>query len=269
MPLRIVVTGSSSGIGASLKDALLAAGHEVWGLARREQPPAERFRATRCDVADWAQVAAAAAAVEAAWGRLDGLVCCAGVQGAVGPAMGLDPLKWSETVRVNLDGTYFPMRAFHGLLARTTQPRAKVLAFSGGGATGSRPNFSGYACAKTAIVRLVEVLQDELKGQRFDVNAIAPGAIRTQLTEEVVALGPQVVGEAEFAAASKVLATGGGSLQKVYELVDFLLSSRSDGVGGRLFAAQWDPWRALPGREAEFTKSDTYLLRRVVPKEWS
>lgn len=269
MALRIVVTGSSSGIGAFLKEQLLAAGHEVWGLARREQAAAPGLRTSRCDVADWDQVAKVAAEVEAAWGAVDGLVCCAGIQGAVGPALGLDPKAWSQTVRTNLDGTYFPMRALAGLLTRTAQPRAKVVAFSGGGATGSRPNFSAYACAKTAVVRLVEVLQDELKGQRVDVNAVAPGAIRTQLTEEVVALGPQVVGEAEFASAKKVLASGGGSLPKVYELVAYLLSGASDGVGGRLFAAQWDPWRKLPGREAEFTKSEAYLLRRVVPQEWS
>jgi NAD(P)-dependent dehydrogenase (short-subunit alcohol dehydrogenase family) len=269
--MRIVVTGSSGGIGASLKDRLLAEGHEVWGLARRNQSAGHTatFHSSVCDVSSWSEVEAAAKQVQAAWGRADGLICCAGVQGAVGPALSLDPAKWSETVHANLDGTYFAIRAFGQLLEKTSAPRAKVLCFAGGGATGSRPNFSAYGCAKTAIVRLVEILQDELKGARFDLNAIAPGAIRTQLTEEVVALGPSVVGDGEYAQAKKVLETGGGSLDKVYELVDFLLSPRSDCIGGRLFAAQWDPWRSLPGREAEFAKSDTYLLRRVVPREWS
>ena len=126
--MNILVTGSSSGIGRALVERLVARGDTVWGLARSPQSPV------------------AAGSVTAATGHLDGLVACAGVQGEIAPALAADPLRWSATVRTNLDGTYFPIRAFAPLLA--CGRRAKVVCLSGGGATKARANFSAYGAAK-------------------------------------------------------------------------------------------------------------------------
>lgn len=269
--MNVVLTGSSTGIGRALAEHLLAGGHMVWGLARSDQADlAARFpsgfRASRCDVANWTQVSAAAAEVSRAWSHVDGLVACAGLQGELGPAHLADPAKWSATVRANLDGTYYAFRAFHAKLACAPR-RAKFVAFSGGGATKARPNFSAYAAAKTGVVRLIETLAEELRDQPIDLNSIAPGAINTRLTEEVLALGPKVVGEAEFASAQKQKATGGASMGKVLGLVDWLLSPASDRISGRLLAAPWDPWATLDRHAAEFAGSDIYTLRRILPEE--
>ncbi len=269
--MNLVVTGTSSGIGRALTERLLSRGHHVWGLARTEQsdfagkhPGA--FRASRCDVAEWTQVERAAAEVAAVWPHIDGLIACAGLQGEVGPAHHVDPTRWSATVRANLDGTFFAFRAFHAQLVRAPR-RAKVVAFSGGGATKPRVNFSAYGVAKTGVVRLIETIAEELRGQPIDLNAIAPGAINTRLTDEVLALGPKVVGEAEFAAAQKQKATGGASLEKALGLVEWLLSPASDGISGRLLAAPWDPWATLGAHAADLASSDIYTLRRITPEE--
>ena len=269
--MNLVLTGSSTGIGRALAVHLLAQGHRVWGLARSDQsdfaalhPGA--FFAARCDVANWTQVERAAAAVAAAWPHVDGLVCCAGIQGEVGPAITADPSNWSATVRANLDGTFFPFRAFHPLLARAPR-RAKVVAFSGGGATKPRVNFSAYGVAKTGVVRLVETLAEELRGQPIDLNSVAPGAINTRLTDEVLALGPTIAGAAEYAAAVKQKASGGASLANALRLVEWLLSPDSDGVSGRLLSAPWDPWTTLDRHAPALAKSDVYTLRRIVPEE--
>ncbi len=271
--MNLVLTGSSTGIGRALASRLLAQGHRVWGLARSDQSDfsaqhPDTFFASRCDTADWAQVQAAASSVAAAWPHLDGLICCAGLQGEIGPAITADPAKWSATVRANLDGTFFPIRAFHALLARAPR-RAKVVAFSGGGATKPRVNFSAYGVAKTGVVRLIETLAEELRDQPIDLNSIAPGAINTRLTDEVIALGPTVAGAAEYAAAVKQKASGGASLDKALGLVEWLLSPASDGVSGRLLAAPWDPWATLDRHAPALAKSDIYTLRRIVPEERS
>ena len=271
--MQFVLTGSSTGIGRALATHLLAQGHLVWGLARSDQSDFSAqhpgtFFASRCDTADWAQVQAAAASVAAGWPHLDGLICCAGLQGEIGPAISADPAKWSATVRANLDGTFFPIRAFHALLARAPR-RAKVVAFSGGGATKPRVNFSAYGVAKTGVVRLIETLAEELRDQPIDLNSIAPGAINTRLTDEVIALGPTVAGAAEHAAAVKQKASGGASLDKALGLIEWLLSPASDGVSGRLLAAPWDPWSTLDQHAPALAKSDVYTLRRIVPEERS
>jgi NAD(P)-dependent dehydrogenase (short-subunit alcohol dehydrogenase family) len=227
---------------------------------------AGKFFASRCDVSDWGQVAAAAGTVAQRWGVIDALIACAGVQGEVGPTLTVDPQRWSATVRANLDGTFFAIRAFAHLLA-ANPGRAKMVCFSGGGATKPRPNFSAYGAAKTAVVRLVETLAEENRDRALDINAIAPGAINTRLTDEVLALGAAKVGDAEFAAAQKQKARGGASLDKALDCVEWLLSPASDGVTGRLLAAPWDPWPTLDQHRTELAASDIYTLRRIVPEE--
>jgi NAD(P)-dependent dehydrogenase (short-subunit alcohol dehydrogenase family) len=269
--MNIVITGTSSGIGRALAEHLLAQGHQVWGWARSDQSELiaryeGKFRASRCDVAEWADVSRAASEVTALWPEIHGLVTCAGLQGAVGPAVTLDPLQWSATIRANLDGTFYAIRALHEAMRRSTS-RAKIVCFSGGGATKPRLNFSAYGVAKTGVVRLVETIAEELRGQPVDINAIAPGAINTRLTDEVLKLGPGVVGDAEYQAAVKQKSTGGASLEKALGLVEFLLSSRSDGISGRLLSAPWDPWNTLDQHASELAGSEVYTLRRIGPEE--
>ena len=269
--MNLVLTGSSTGIGRALATQLLAHGHRVWGLARSDQADfADQnpgsFFFSRCDVADWSQVQLSAQAVAAAWAHVDGLICCAGIQGEVGPAVSADPARWSHTVRANLDGTFYPIRAFHDLLTLAPR-RSKVIAFSGGGATKPRVNFSAYGVAKTGVVRLIETLAEELHDQQIDLNSIAPGAINTRLTDEVLALGPMVAGAAEYAAAQKQKASGGASLEKALALIEWLLSPASDGISGRLLAAPWDPWSILAKYRQPLASSDIYTLRRILPEE--
>jgi 3-oxoacyl-[acyl-carrier protein] reductase len=273
--MNIVLTGSSSGIGRALAERLLTRGHRVWGLARSEQTEfaanhAGKFRATRCDVANWSEVERAFAEIAAVWPHVEALVCAAGLQGEIGRALTADPVKWSATVRANLDGTFHALRACDALLLRAPR-RAKVVCFSGGGATKPRANFSAYGVAKTGVVRLVETIAEEERGRALDINALAPGAINTRLTDEVLALGPAVVGAVEFAAAQKqksaTAASADAALAKALDCAEWLLSPASDGITGRLISAPWDPWPTLSAHTADLAASDIYTLRRIVPEE--
>src|SRR5207245_1879369 len=114
--------------------------HEVRGWSRRTNG---------CDVGNWESVQRAATEIS----QLDGLICCAGMHSSIGPAMTATPADWAETVHTNLTGTFFTIRALFEKLQRSPR-RAKVICFSGGGATSQRPNFSAYGAAKTGIVRL-------------------------------------------------------------------------------------------------------------------
>ena len=267
--MRLVITGTSSGIGLALAERLLGGGHEVWGLARSPQTELTSrwpsFHARQVDVSDWKQVAAAAQTIAAADPALDGLVTCAGSQGEVGRTLAADPARWAATVHANLTGTFHALRAFHPALARAAR-RAKIVCFSGGGATKPRVNFSAYGVAKTAIVRLVETIAEEERGQPLDINAVAPGAINTRLTDEVIALGAAVAGESEYQAALKQKQDGGASLDNALALVEWLLSPGSDGLTGRLISAPWDPWKD-PEKFRALATGDVYTLRRIVPED--
>ncbi len=254
--MKVVITGSSSGIGKKIAHFLESKGHQVWGLSRRNCPEISKW--TKCDVSDWHQVNEAMKTIESAWGHVDALICCAGTQGAIGKSMDIDPLEWSQTIKNNLDSTYFVIRGLFNLL-NVNQSRGKILCFSGGGATSPRPYLSAYGSAKTAIVRLVETLAEEWKNLPIDINAIAPGAMHTSMTDEILRLGSGVVGEEEYKSACKVAETGGASTEKLFSLIEYLLSPQSDGVRGMLIAAQWDPWLSLKNEPS----ADLYKLRRI------
>ncbi|MFA5265738.1 MAG: SDR family oxidoreductase [Opitutaceae bacterium] len=271
--MNIVITGSSTGIGRALAERLLAKGHRIWGLARSPQDDLASkhpgsFGFSRCDVSDWTRVETTAREILTAWPHVDGLVCCAGIQGEIGRAVTADPLRWSATARTNLDGTFFAIRALNGAL-RSGPRRAKIVCFSGGGSTKARPNFSAYGVAKTAIVRLVETIAEEEKDSPLDINAIAPGGINTRLTDEIVTLGSAVVGEAEYQSALKQKASGGASIDRALDCIEWMLSPESDGISGRLISAPWDPWNDLSAKAASLAKSDIYTLRRIVPADRS
>lgn len=262
--MRIVIAGASRGIGRALAQHFRGRGDSVWLLARKVDGPFS----SRCDVADWAQVEAARQAVAAEWGSVDAVICVAAIQGELGPAMEADPSRWSETVRVNLDGTFFVVRAFWELL-RKAERRAKVVCFSGGGATKARANFSAYAASKTAVVRLVENLAAEWVGLPVDINAVAPGAITTDMTRETAARGAEQAGREEYEAARRQLEQGGQSLERAVGLVQWLLSEESDGITGRLLSAQWDAWESLPAHRESLAATDVFQLRRIIAQERS
>jgi NAD(P)-dependent dehydrogenase (short-subunit alcohol dehydrogenase family) len=245
--------------------------HNVWGLARSDQTGLiagqnGTFRSSRCDMANWDEVSRAFDKIASKWKHVDGLVCCAGSHGEVGPAVRADPARWSSTIRANLDGTFNAIRACHSLIVRAPR-RAKIVCFAGGGATKSRPNFSAYGVAKTGIVRLVETIAEEEIQAPLDINAVAPGAIATRLTDEIISLGPDVTGQAEFDSALKQKAGGGASLERALDLVEWLLSAKSDGISGKLLSAPWDAWPTLGEHAGELAKSDVYTLRRVLPED--
>lgn len=260
--MKIVITGSSSGIGRFLADSLAEHGHETCRLARS---PQDGF-SFPCDVSDWSAIEGCAEKISAVWPSLDALICCAGTQEPIGPAMETDPQAWRKNLGVNLDGTFFAIRALYPLLKKSAS-RAKVICFSGGGSTGPRPNFAAYGVAKTGVVRLVETLAAEWQSQSPDINAIAPGAIFTKMTEEVLARGEKLAGRKEFETAAKMSPDNTAKLEKVLGLVEFLLSKKSDGISGRLISAPWDPWPGLAAVRDELMTSDIYTLRRIIPED--
>ncbi len=195
------------------------------------------------------------------FGKIDILVNNAGVQGQIGPLEKNNSNDWFRTIEVNLFGTFLCTKEVLPYMKR--QKRGKIINFSGGGATSSRPNFSAYAASKTAIVRLTEVLADELKKYNIQVNAIAPGAVNTKMLKEILEAGKKA-GKKAISEAKKQLRSGGTPLQNPAELVLFLASNKSDKLSGKLISAKWDNWRKLDKKKIkDIMKSSNYTLRRI------
>ncbi len=137
---------------------------------------------------------------------------------------------------------------------------------SGGGATNPLPNISAYAASKAAVIRLMETLAEELKPFHVDVNAIAPGALKTRFVEQVLAAGAEKVGAEFFAKNKKWSEEGAVPLELGASVAVYLASAQSDGITGKLISAQWDPWEKLHEFKGDLG-GDIYTLRRIVPKD--
>jgi NAD(P)-dependent dehydrogenase (short-subunit alcohol dehydrogenase family) len=172
---------------------------------------------------------------------------------------------WVEAIQINLFGAVLMCRQVIPLMR--ARGYGKIINLSGGGATAPLPRISAYAASMVAIVRLTETFAEELRDAHVDVNAIAPGALNTRLLDEVLAAGPEKVGQDFYNRAIKQRDQGGASLEKGAALAVFLASAASDGITGRLLSALWDDWASLPDRLDVLTKNDIYTLRRIVPED--
>jgi len=140
----------------------------------------------------------------------------------------------------------------------------KIVQLSGGGATNPLPGLSAYAASKAAVVRFAETLAQELREHHVDVNSVAPGALNTRMLDEVLAAGPELVGQGFYERALEQQRTGGVPLERGAALAVWLASAASDGVTAKLLSAVWDPWSELP-QHLDDLASDVYTLRRIVP----
>ena len=190
---------------------------------------------------------------------LRALINAAGVQSPIGVFEQLDPEDWNRNISINLFGTVNMIRG--ALPFFKSAEGGKIINFSGGGATSSRPNFSAYAVSKTAVVRLTEILDEELREYNIDVNAVAPGAINTGMLDEIIAAGLQA-GD-EHARAQKRKIDGGDPIYKIVDLCRFLISSESDGISGKFISAIWDDYKSKTFLERLREDPNFCCLRRI------
>jgi NAD(P)-dependent dehydrogenase (short-subunit alcohol dehydrogenase family) len=275
----VLVTGASRGLGREIAAELARAGSNVVMMARNEVALIEAQTAVLAsrrssnqsilalagDVSDSSDVNEVVSTAYSQLGRIDGLVCNAGVHGAIGPVDDVPWDQWLEAVNVNLFGVVHCCRAVVPIMR--SQSSGNIVAISGGGATAPLPRFSAYAASKAAVVRFVETLAAELDGSGITVNAVAPGMLNTRLLDEVVAAGPDRVGRDYYTRVVEARAQGTAPPEVAARLVRLLVSKESAGITGRLISATWDNWTRLPAMRERLRNSDVYTLRRIVPED--
>lgn len=272
-----IITGASRGLGYKLTERFLKEGASLIVCARDiqeleksiavfqdEKEYSGRILPMRADVAKEEDAAALCSACIQQFGKIDILVNNAGIHGAKGSIDAVDMDEWKSAVEVNLYGTVHMIR--HAVVHMKKQKYGKIINLSGGGAASPRPYFSAYAASKAAVVRLTENLAQEYKEDGIDINAVAPGAMNTQLLTDILRMDEASIGK-EYAKAREQLKTGGTDMQVPVGLCVYLASSESDGITGRLISAVWDSWMELHTRLGQLENSDIYTLRRILPED--
>jgi NAD(P)-dependent dehydrogenase (short-subunit alcohol dehydrogenase family) len=274
-----IVTGASVGLGAAIAERFAAEGASLMLCARNRTEldkqraqlskahPGIAVHAEVTDIAKTEDVDRLFAAAGKALGKIDILVNNAGVYGPMGSIDEIDWREWEQAIAINLLGTVYAARKAVQIFKPNRY--GKIINLSGGGATNPLPGISSYAASKAAIVRFTETVALEVAKDRIDVNAVAPGALATRLTDELLAAGPDKVGAALYGRMSKLKAEGGTPLTVGADLCVYLASAESDGLTGRLISAPWDPWPFTDEVKRDIAGSDIYTLRRIVPSDRS
>ena len=180
MEKKVIVTGSSRGIGKAIAAALSAAGYHVVTHSVRSGGTDLVF-----DVSDRAAAAAALEKWVAANGAPYGVVLNAGIAADNAfPAM--EPAEWDRVVRTDLDGFYNVLKPLVLPMVQTRAPGRIVVISSVSGVMGNRGQ-ANYAAAKAGLIGAAKSLAVELARRSITVNCVAPGVIETEMVESIPA----------------------------------------------------------------------------------
>jgi 2-deoxy-D-gluconate 3-dehydrogenase len=233
--LVALVTGASRGIGAAIAAALARAGADVACHGNSESPEAtcEAVRrcgrtalALRCDLADRTSPAKLVEATVAEFGKLDLLINNAGLIRRT-PAVEVSEEDWALVLEVNLSSVFRLSQAAGRVMLQKGRGKivniASLLSFQGG------IGVPAYAASKGGVAQLTKALANEWAPRGVNVNAIAPGYIRTDNT---TALRKDENRNRQI--LERIPAGRWGEASDIAEAAVFLCSGASDYVQGHV-----------------------------------
>ena len=194
--MNALITGASGGIGSAISRALAAQGARL-AISGSNSAKLRAFRdelndqfehdngdhvEITCNLSDTTQVEELIPATVDTLGGIDILVNNAGIT-RDNLAMRMKDEEWEDVIRINLESTFRLMRASARPMMKSRFGRI-VSITSVVGATGN-PGQMNYAAAKAGIVGMSKSLAQEVASRGITVNCVAPGFIRTAMTDQL------------------------------------------------------------------------------------
>jgi NAD(P)-dependent dehydrogenase (short-subunit alcohol dehydrogenase family) len=228
-----IVTGGASGIGLAVARDLHRHGVHIAVADINRRSAAEvasgltktgkKSAAFAVDVAQSTEAADCINATVAEFGHLDIVVNCAGVNFLVEPDVMTDA-QWRQVLAVNLDGTFFMIRA--AIPHLKASGGGKIVNISSGAGLSGVPQAAHYAAAKHGVIGLTRALAVDLGPYNINVNAICPGTTLTPMVQ-------QTLSDARLRHETLRYPMGRlGRPEDIARAVVFLASSASDWITG-------------------------------------
>jgi len=209
-----IVTGSTSGIGHAMADALAAQGvnivlnglGEMTAIERTRSELAERHGVevlyNGADMTKPDQIADMVRAAKAEFGELDILINNAGIQ-HVAPVEDFPTDKWDQIIAINLTSAFHATKAAVPIMK--AQGRGRIINIASAHALVASPFKSAYVAAKHGVLGLTKTVALEVATFGITCNAICPGFVKTPLVEAQIADQAKARGISEEAVMRDVI----------------------------------------------------------------
>lgn len=232
-----LVTGASGGIGRSVSIALAKAGADVvinysGNLAKAEEVQKEvealgrKAMVIKADISSADEVSAMMKAAVKSFGKIDILVNNAGIT-RDGSLLMMKEEDWDAVLNTNLKGVFLCTKTAAKLMLKKKYGRIINIA-SVVGLIGNAGQ-ANYSAAKAGVIGLTKTSAKELAARNITVNAVAPGFIRTKMTDVL----PEEVKESML---SQVPLARLGTPDEVADAVLFLASDRASYITGQVIS---------------------------------
>ena len=185
-----IVTGRAAGIGFAIAQRMIASGANVtlWdrdekALAEAQQQLGGGTRTAAVDVTREDQLAAAAKDAHAAAGRIDALVCSAGITGPNTTVVDYKLADWQQVLDINLTGVFLCNKVVAPYMVAADYGRIVNIASIAG--KEGNPNASAYSASKAGVIALTKSLGKELAKTNVRVNCVTPAAVKTGMFSQM------------------------------------------------------------------------------------
>lgn len=228
-----LVTGAASGIGQATAMLLAERGAIVVGADRNPVQGASVERSMILDVTEEKAVGSAVQTVAADFGRLDILVCNAGlaVRGAVPDLTAED---WDAQMAVNLKGVFLCCRA--GIPVMVQGGGGTIVTVASELALAAPRGLAAYAASKAGVIQLTRAIAADHAAEGIRANCVCPGPIDTPLLRGGFARAEDPAA-AERAEAETTLLNRLGRPEEIAEVIAFLASDRASFMTGSVVVA--------------------------------
>jgi NAD(P)-dependent dehydrogenase (short-subunit alcohol dehydrogenase family) len=197
MAKTFIVTGAGSGIGRAVS---LQLAEEGWSVVAADlnEPTASATAAqilerggkslgVAVEIASASNCAQMVASAVASFGKIDGLVNCAGIS-QPGDSLKYSEEDWERLIDVQLNGAFFTAQAV-GVQLVTQGTGGSMVFMSSTNAEAAFPRRAAYCAAKAGVAMLTKVLAIEWASHRIRVNAVGPAYVETEMTNRNIAAG--------------------------------------------------------------------------------
>ena len=222
----MVITGTSKGIGYGMAKHFLAQGSSVAGCSRGVATiEHDNYSHSPVDIGNEDQVRGWIRAVKKQFGRIDILVCNAGVAPANLLMAMTSGAVLIDLLRVNIAGSYYVCREVSKIML--LQRAGRIITLSSMAVGLHEEGTSAYSASKSAVVEMTKIMAKELAPAGITCNVIAPSVL---MTDSVEALGKDIVERA----LSRLTVKRAATIEEVCNIVGFFSSPESACVTGQV-----------------------------------